>query len=66
MVTMTWSTSDPETAASLARTVAELIRGGHVRWEGLPGWQTNFHVTCRKTPRGPEVGLLLWPQPDSL
>lgn len=65
MLTMTWSCSDPETAASLARSVCDLLRGACVRWEGLPGWQTRFHATCKKKGNAAEVGLLLWPEPES-
>jgi len=66
MVSLTWSCSDPETAATLARSVADLLRGARVRWEGLPGWQTRFHVLCRKKGAAAEVGLLVWPEPEEV
>jgi len=65
MLTWTYHCSDKETAAALARTIAELIRGAAVRWEGLPGWQTHFHVTCKMVRGSPQVGLLIWPEPDT-
>lgn len=66
MLTLTWECSDPETAAMLARNVAELVRGSLTRWEGLPGWQTRFHVFAKKRGGAAQVGLLLWPEPDSV
>jgi len=65
MMTWTYQCDGPETAAHLARTLAELVRGARVRWEGLPGWETHFHVTCKKKGAAAEVGLLLWPEPDA-
>jgi len=65
MMTWTFQCSERETAAQLARTLAELVRGAQVRWEGLPGWVTRFHVTCKTAPCGALVGLLLWPEPDA-
>jgi len=65
MTTWTWSCDNPETAATLARSIADLVRGASVRWEGLPGWQTRFHVMCKRKGGGAEVGLLLWPEPES-
>jgi len=63
MMTWTYRCSDRETAAQLARTLAELLRGAQVRWEGLPGWQTRFHVLAKWKNGEAEVGLLVWPEP---
>jgi len=65
MLTMTWTSATPEDAAGLARSVADLLRGAAVSWEGLPLWQLRFHVTCRKKGAAAEVGLLLWPEPEA-
>lgn len=63
MMTMEWSTSDPETAAALARTVADLLRAARVAWEGLPAWDMKFHVLCKKHGAGAKVSALVWPEP---
>jgi len=66
MLTLTYPCSDRETAAHLARTLAELARGALIRWEGLPGWETRFHVKAvHKHGADPQVTLLLWPEPHA-
>jgi len=65
MLQMSWPAPDPETAAILARSVADLLRGASVAWEGLPGWETRFHVLCRKQSSGARVAALVWPEPST-
>lgn len=65
MITMEWI-SQRETAPTMARAVLDLLRGAQVRWEGLPGWKTCFHVAARGAgPLDARVTLLLWPEPDA-
>lgn len=63
-VTMRWVCADPETAATLARSVQQWVAGALVWWDGLPAWQATYHLTCKKIGAGAVVELRMWPQPD--
>lgn len=65
MATLRWSCSDPQCAADLARTVAELMRGAMLSWDGLPLWQATCHIQAKKFGGHAEVLLRLWPEPGS-
>lgn len=65
MLSLNWTCPDPESAAELARNVANLLRGACVAWEGLPGWETRFHILCRKQSSGAKVSALVWPEPST-
>jgi len=66
MLKMSWWSPTPEDASYLARQVADLVRAAKCQWEGLPLWETCFHVTCKKSGEGGLVTVSLWPQPDPL
>lgn len=64
MVHFRWLCSDAECAATMAKTVAELMRGAVVWWADLPLWQTVYHVQCKRLGEGAVVVLRVWPQPE--
>jgi len=65
MVTMRWTCPSPESAAELARSVESWVCASLLWWDGLPLWQANHHVTCKKFGEGAVVELRLWPEPES-
>lgn len=44
------------------RTLEQMMKSSCVRWEGLPGWETEFEIAFHV--KRLELSLVIWPIPQ--